>query len=89
MADNRIYLKCAVCGEGICIGKSFYEGAYYPDTAYSNDYLVNRLNDFYEAHIHLFDSGFNLLGTNFYVEHEYFDSSLNNAIRAMYPGSRE
>lgn len=83
MANNRIYLTCLECGEQICIGKSFCEGAYYKN--YSDIPLEDRLNDFYEKHVHLESAeSCNLLGTNFYIEHEYFDEADNKRIRDLY-----
>lgn len=84
MADNRIYMKCAVCGETLFLGKSHYEGAFYAN--YDNDMpLEDKLNAFYEKHKHLDGSDdYNPLGTNFYIGHERFSDEHNNAIRQLY-----
>lgn len=85
MADNRIYLTCAICGSKLGIGKSHYEGAYY-----SGDNLEEALNKFYDDHTFHFDpdidikDGTNLLGVCFYIEHERFSDAHNEAIRKLY-----
>ena len=48
MANNRIYLTCKKCGDGLFLGKTYGEG-YFFDT-YGGDELGKRLNRFYDEH---------------------------------------
>lgn len=45
MANKRLYIRCAVCGERLLVAKSFGEpyGIYWPD-------FDERLNAFFERH---------------------------------------
>ena len=71
MADNRMYLKCSVCGEELFLGKSFYDGLHYFNYTPEEGTLEEKLNRFYDKHMHLDDlQNYNPLGTNFYIEHE-------------------
>ena len=83
MADNRLYLTCAICGEHLFLGKAFSgNGAFY--TNYDgNGTLEEKLNDFYNAHM-FHDNGNNLVGTNFFIEHEWHSSRETYALRQLY-----
>lgn len=48
MADNRIYLKCNICGKKLYLGKSFLDGFYYEN--YDKKTLEEKLNEFYDKH---------------------------------------
>ena len=48
MANNRIFIKCNICGEKLFLGKSFYDGFYYEN--YNDVPLEDSLNDFYNKH---------------------------------------
>ena len=50
MANNRIYLKCNVCGDTLFLGKSFLSGYYWNKYEKEPVHLENRLNEFYENH---------------------------------------
>lgn len=81
MADNRLYLTCAICGKRLFLGKAFHNGhgAFYVNYD-GNGTLEQKLNNFYSAHI-LHDDGDNFLGTNFYIEHECFEDAENKKLR--------
>lgn len=82
MADNRIYLKCSICGGILFLGKSFYHGLHYAN--YDGIDLEHKLNEFYEEHIHLGVNDCNLLGTNFYICNERFTEERNEQICNLY-----
>lgn len=48
MANNRMYLKCDVCGEEFFLGKRFGEGYYLPTSA--PEKLCDELNEFFGRH---------------------------------------
>lgn len=50
MANNRLYIKCNVCGETLFIGKSFGGGFYYHNYGDDPRSLAEKLNDFYDRH---------------------------------------
>ena len=81
MADNRLYLTCAICGKQLFLGKAFRNGhgAFYVNYD-GNGTLEQKLNNFYSAHMR-HDDGDNLLGTNFYIEHEWFEDAKNKKLR--------
>jgi len=85
MADNRVYIKCSVCGDTLFIGKSFYDGVHYTNYLPEEGSLEDKLNNFYSEHEHLDDPlNVNLLGTNFYIEHECDSHSFNELLFALY-----
>lgn len=45
MANNRLYIRCRVCGEELCIGKHFGYTYFTPDNE-----TDKKLNEFYEKH---------------------------------------
>ncbi len=48
MANNRIYLECAGCGDVLYLGKHFCKEFYYE--SYDDISLEDKLNKFYEKH---------------------------------------
>lgn len=50
MANNRIYLRCNVCGEAIFLGKSFGDGFYWVNYKEDGEHLEDKLNAFYDKH---------------------------------------
>ena len=50
MADNRIFLKCKVCGDTLFLGKRLGFGYYYRTYNPEKGSLENRLNEFYDKH---------------------------------------
>lgn len=48
MANNRLYLKCSVCGETVFLAKSFSAGYY--QAVYSPEEQHRRLEEFYDKH---------------------------------------
>lgn len=54
MANNRIYLKCNVCGKTLFLGKSYLEGFFYTNYEQFRDpnpaTLEIKLNNFYDEH---------------------------------------
>lgn len=48
MANNRIGIKCRVCGEILGLGKRLADG-YYCNDCYGRN-LTEKLNEFYEKH---------------------------------------
>lgn len=85
MADNRIYMKCATCGAKLFLGKSHFNGAYYENYSQDEGSLEEKLNKFYDEHMHLDDTqNYNLLGTNFYIEHECDTDGLNDILQHLY-----
>lgn len=84
MADNRIYLKCSICGDELLLGKSFYNGLYYKDYSNEGVALEDKLNKFYQDHIHFLADDCNLLGTNFYIYNECFTDERINEICNLY-----
>ena len=89
MADNRIYMKCSVCGAELFLGKSYYNGAFYTNYSPDEGSLEEKLNRFYDKHMHLDDDvQFNLLGTNFYIEHECDGLLFNALLKNMYQSRR-
>lgn len=85
MADNRIYLKCSICGGELYLGKSFYHGLSYKNYSPEDGSLEDKLNGFYIEHDHLLD-GYrsSMLGTHFYIVHECFDDERLLAIKDLY-----
>ena len=62
MANNRIYLKCNVCGEMLYLGKSFAMGYYWENYGKLNGDpnsppLEDRLNEFFEKHTYCNNEG--------------------------------
>lgn len=61
MADDRIYLKCNICGETLFLGKQFgYSPFFWLNYGklrgnISSPSLEERLNEFYEKHDHEID----------------------------------
>lgn len=89
MADNRIYMRCSVCGAKLFLGKSFMDGCYYANYQPELGSLETKLNRFYDEHMHLDDpEQYNLLGTNFYIEHECDDSMFNAMLHSIYQSRR-
>ena len=67
MANNRIFLKCKVCGDTLFLGKRFMDKYYFNN--YGGEELEKRLNDFYDKHYECsFDSDYGL--DNFELEYE-------------------
>lgn len=60
MANNRIYLKCNICGKTLFLGKSFLQGYYYVNYDQLKDpgapSLEDKLNNFYDEHVYCGDS---------------------------------
>lgn len=60
MANDRIYLKCNVCGALLYLGKSFAQGFYYVNYDKERDSsapsLDEKLNMFYDKHAFCGDS---------------------------------
>lgn len=57
MADDRIYMKCNICGSMLYLGKQFAYGPFFWENyALEKDSnapsLEDQLNAFYEAHYH-------------------------------------
>lgn len=50
MANNRLYLKCKVCGEELYLGKRFLEAYYWTNYWNDGEHLEDKLNEFYEKH---------------------------------------
>ena len=50
MANNRIYLRCKNCGDGIFLGKCFGAGYFTNDRYYGDNTMIEKLNQFYEDH---------------------------------------
>ena len=48
MADNRMYIKCSICGDKVFLAKSFSDGYY--QAVYSPEEQHRRLEDFYKKH---------------------------------------
>ena len=48
MADNRIYLTCEKCGDGLFLGKTYGDGYFFD--RYDGEELESRLSKFYEEH---------------------------------------
>ena len=71
MANNRIYLKCNVCGDTLFLGKSFLNGYYWTDYGALNGKdpypLQERLNRFYDDHTYCRDSH---IDGDFSIEYE-------------------
>ena len=62
MANNRIYLKCNVCGEMLYLGKSFAMGYYWENYGKLNGDpnsppLEDRLNEFFDKHTYCNNEG--------------------------------
>lgn len=49
MANNRLYLKCPYCGEGVLLGKSMGMNFYVPYTGDPPQY-AERIQAFFEKH---------------------------------------
>ena len=45
MANNRMYIRCMVCGKICCIGKSMGAGYYFPYPM-----MDKKINQFYDDH---------------------------------------
>ena len=54
MANNRIFIRCNVCGEKLFLGKSFLNGFYYEN--YDNSTLEDKINNFYNKHTYCNDN---------------------------------
>ncbi len=58
MADDRIFLKCNICGDTLFLGKQFGFSAFYwrnyglMNGDKNSPSLEDRLNKFYEDHYH-------------------------------------
>lgn len=58
MADDRIYIKCNICGGKLFLGKQFGWGAFYWQNYWKMNGdeeappLEDRLNKFFEGHVH-------------------------------------
>lgn len=50
MANNRLYLRCNVCGEEMFLGKDFLTGFYWTDYSEKGIHLEDRLNKFFDEH---------------------------------------
>lgn len=75
MADDRIYLKCNICGETLFLGKQFGCEPYYwlnygkINGDINSPSLEERLNDFYEKHVHL-DGDYERWNGNYSIAYE-------------------
>ncbi len=47
MADDRLFLKCNICGDMLFLGKQFGFGPFYNEFP-----LEERLNAFFKSHCH-------------------------------------
>lgn len=50
MANNRIYIRCNVCGEALYLGKHFRQGFYWENYAAEEVHLEDELNEFFDEH---------------------------------------
>lgn len=50
MANNRIYIRCNVCGEALYLGKDFLDGFYWENYKNDGEHLEDRLNRFFDEH---------------------------------------
>ena len=62
MANNRIYLKCNICGDVLYLGKSFAMGYYWENYGKINGdpnspSLEDRLNKFFDEHTYCKNEG--------------------------------
>lgn len=55
MANNRVYIKCEICGGGVYLGKYYPSQGWYDDHKEPN---THKLFEFLNAHI---ECGFNAL----------------------------
>ena len=75
MADDRIYLKCNICGETLFLGKQYAYGPFFwlnygkLGGDISSPSLEERLNDFYDEHVHP-DSDDKKWNGNYSIEYE-------------------
>ena len=73
MADDRIYIKCNVCGETLYLGKQFGAEPFYWENYGNGDKnspsLEDRLNAFYEKHVHLLEGSKRFYG-DYSIEYE-------------------
>ena len=52
MADNKMYLRCIVCGKNFFLGKRLGGGYYIRNYEPDRGTFEKRLNDFYSEHEH-------------------------------------
>lgn len=50
MANNRIYIRCNVCGEALFLGKQFGEFFYWGNYRQEDGDLEDQLNGFFQEH---------------------------------------
>ena len=51
MANNRIYIRCNVCGKALFLGKDFAQGFYWQNYDKNFDWhLEDKLNEFFDEH---------------------------------------
>ena len=70
MANNRIFIKCKVCGEDALLAK------YYPSTGWYIKRLgIKNLDWFFDNHLHKEDPGYDLMWgpTHFEMTYEQED----------------
>ena len=80
MANDRIFLKCNVCGEELFLGKSFFDGFYWENYAKEPIHLEDKLNDFFDEHKYCNGNGSD---GDFDIAYEIRDSSKDIEIEEL------